>query len=93
MRKSCEQRLITKEHIATLKLFYIGFILQCVSSDKTILYIVESRKYYCNTVSQSSLKCFTTSSSFITETLYLVSNIQLVKTLFTVTSKTNGKYI
>ena len=65
MRKSCEQRPITKEHIKQhLNFYYIDFILQCVSSDKTILNIVESRKYNCNTVSQSSFKCFTTSSTF-----------------------------
>ena len=81
MRKSHEQRLITKEHIATYKL-----LTALYSSSLVIKLFKCSRKlqnYYYTTISQSSLHTSLplVTPIFKTESLRLVSNIQLVECL------------
>ena len=87
---SCEQRLITKEHIPTHTNLFLWFnsILRYIS-DKT--FKVRNIKY-CNTTSQSvfcKLRDAHDTPTFKTEVLRIVSNVQLVKDFY---CKMNGKY-
>ena len=84
MCKSCEQRLITKEYIAThtnlippfkSALYSSTLVIKCFKSN------VLSRNSYYNIIGQSCLRNPHGTPTFKTKALRLVSNVQLVKRL------------
>ena len=80
---SCEQTLITKEHIATHTNLIILF-KHLYSSTLVIIFFKSSRNSYCNTIRPIlfyKLRNPHGTPTFKTEALRLVSNVQLDKRL------------